>query len=43
MKDFSKKLISALTALAMTASMLVYAEEASPVENGEEKEQFEVV
>lgn len=43
MKDFSKKLISALTALAMTASMLVYAEAPSSVENDEENAQPEVV
>ncbi|MBD5105211.1 MAG: hypothetical protein HDT47_10195 [Ruminococcaceae bacterium] len=41
MKDFGKKLISALMALVMTASMLVYAEELSPIENGKENSQVE--
>lgn len=33
MKDFVKKFISAAMALALTASMSVYAEETTPVEN----------
>lgn len=43
MKDFSKKFISAVMALAMTASMSVYAEAPSSVENSEETAQIEVV
>lgn len=43
MKDFGKKFVSAVMALAMTASMSVYAEAPSLVENIEETAQIEVV
>ena len=43
MKDFGKKIISAVVALAMTASMSVYAEAPSPVENEVEHAQCEAV
>lgn len=42
MKDFGKKIFSAVMALAMTASMSVYAEAPSSVENDEKNVQFEV-
>lgn len=43
MKDFGKKIISAVMALAMTASMSVYAEAPSSVENEVEHAQCEAV
>ena len=43
MKDFGKKIISAVVALAMTASMSVYAEAPSSVENEAEHAHCEAV